>query len=124
VSGPAGPRAAMTDGDHGSLEAMLSHAEDAIELLGDPKAVDLAADKMRRYAVTRAAEVVCSAAGLVSSDCRETLSDVPWLSVIEMRSALIHDYASFDLSVLETTVRDDFPTLITNLRRALEDGSS
>ena len=109
----------MTDRDQSHLEDMLSYALDAIELLGDADAIALADDKMRRYAVTRAVEIVGEAAANVTVERRSQLSSVPWRSVIGMRNVLIHGYAGFDLAILVDTVRSHLPPLVETLRAAL-----
>jgi uncharacterized protein with HEPN domain len=109
----------MTGGDESYLEDMLSYALDAIELLADADAVALASDKMRRYAVTRAVEIVGEAATRVSAERRAALPDIPWRAAIGMRNILIHGYAGLDVAILANTVRGQFPTLVEDLRKAL-----
>jgi uncharacterized protein with HEPN domain len=112
----------MSDRDLSHLEDMISYPLDAIELLGDADADALRGDKMRRYAVTRAAEVVGEAANQVSQARRAAMPDVPWRSAIGMRNVLSHGYAGLDLGILVDTVRNDFPALIERLRAAIGDG--
>ena len=109
----------MSDRDQSYLEDMLAYALDAIELLGDADGEALAADKMRRYAVIRAVEIVGEAANRVSEARRAELPEVPWRAAIGMRNVLIHNYAGLELSVVADTVRNGFPELVTVLRRAL-----
>jgi uncharacterized protein with HEPN domain len=113
----------MSDRDRSYLEDMLSYALDAIELLGTADGPALASDKMRRYAVTRAAEIVGEAAAKVSAERRAQLPSVPWRSAIGMRNILIHGYVGLDLAILVDTVRNHFPPLIESLREALGDSS-
>lgn len=114
----------MNDRDQGHLEDTLSYALDAIELLGGATATGLASDKMRRYAVTRAVEVVGEAASRVSEEGKATLPQLPWREAIGMRNVLIHGYAGLDLSILTDTVRRNFPKLIEDLRQVLGESSS
>ena len=109
--------------DRARLSDMLSYAKDALELLGDADAAALAADKMRRYAVTRAAEIVGEAASQVSELGRGACPTIPWSGAISTRNRLIHAYRGLDLSVLVSTVREDFPPLIAELERLLGDGT-
>jgi uncharacterized protein with HEPN domain len=111
----------MSDRDQSYLEDMLSYALDAIELLGDGSVEELATDKMRRYAVTRATEIVGEAATKVSGEGRARFAAIPWRSVIGMRNILIHGYVGLDLTILVDTVRNHFPPLIEMLRGALGD---
>lgn len=114
----------MSDRDQSYLEDMLAYALDAIELLGDADAPALAADKMRRYAVIRAVEIVGEAASKVSPDRSAALPEVPWRAATSMRNALIHNYPGLNLAIVADTVHNDFPGLVTVLRGVLGDRSS
>jgi uncharacterized protein with HEPN domain len=114
----------MTDRDESYLEDMLAYAVDAIELLADADASALAVDKMRRYAVIRAVEVVGEAASKVSRERRDSLPDLPWRAAIGMRNVLIHNYVGLELAIVADTVRNDFPNLVRALRRVLGDRPS
>jgi uncharacterized protein with HEPN domain len=114
----------MIDRDQSYLEDMLSYAVDALEMLGAAGVAELTSDKMRQYAVTRAAEIVGEAATNVSPERRATLAAFPWRQVIGMRNILIHGYRGLDLTILVDTVRNHFPLLIGVLRESLGDSST
>jgi uncharacterized protein with HEPN domain len=82
------------------LEDMLAHAREAVEFLADCDAHALEADRMRRSAVIREAEVVGEAAFKVSPEQRKLFPAIPW------RQA--------------ATIRTDFPPLIAELERILQ----
>jgi uncharacterized protein with HEPN domain len=109
----------MNDRDASHLEDMITYALDAIEMFGDADADALAGDKMRRYAVMRAVEVVGEAATRVSAEARASLPSVPWRAAVGMRNMLIRAYAGIDVKILADTVRRDFPSLVKVLREAL-----
>jgi uncharacterized protein with HEPN domain len=109
----------IDDRDRSLLIDMLSYAKDAVELLGDVGTAELAADKMRRYAVTRAIEIVGEAAAQVSPSGRQAYPDVPWSAAIRTRNRLIHAYRGLDEGIMASTVREDFPPLIEVLGRIL-----
>jgi len=109
----------MNDRDASHLEDMICYALDAIEMLGSADADALAGDKMRRYALVRAVEVVGEAATRVSAETRASLPAVPWRSAIGMRNILIHAYASIDLKNLADAVRNHFPSLVGVRREVL-----
>jgi uncharacterized protein with HEPN domain len=102
---------------------MMSYAEDAIELLGDADATALEGDKMRRYAVTYAMEIVGEAASQVTQSSRDALRQLPWRGAISTRNRLVHAYRGLDLEVMVSTVREDFPPLIAELERVLGDSA-
>jgi uncharacterized protein with HEPN domain len=109
----------MNGRDQSYLEDMLSFAEDAIELLGEADAPALAVDKRTRYAVIRAMEVVGEAAAKISEETRGRLAEAPWRQIVGMRNVLIHGYRGLDMTVVVETVRNHFPVLVAQLKRAL-----
>ena len=113
----------MNARDESLLEDMLSYARDAVELLGETDTPTLAGDKLRRYAVIRAIEVVGEAAGRTSDETRAALPSLPWRQVIGMRNVLIHCYAGLDLNIVVRTVRVHLPVLIEQLGQVLGEGS-
>ena len=103
--------------DSVSLQDMLSHATEAVELLGDRSLDQLKNDRVLQLALTRLIEVVGEAANRVSQAGRQQRADVPWPEVIGMRNRLIHGYDVVDVSLLWDTVRTDLPPLIQTLKR-------
>lgn len=73
------------------------------------------------YAATRAVEIVGEAASQIDPAARQTLLNVPWRQAIDMRNKLIHGYRSLQPEILYETIRDDFPPLIAELERILND---
>jgi uncharacterized protein with HEPN domain len=102
----------IDDRDRSLLIDMLSYAKEAVELLGGVSPNELAADKMRRYAVARAVEVVGEAASQVSVSGRQAHPEIPWSAAIRTRNRLIHAYRGLDEGIMASTVREDFPPLI------------
>lgn len=80
----------------------------------DPKTVD---------AVLRNFEVIGEAAKNVPEEVRNEYDTVPWSEMAGMRDKLIHGYATIDLQIIWTTVREEIPTLksqIESLRNKLD----
>jgi uncharacterized protein with HEPN domain len=98
---------------------MLSYAREARELVGDRSGGDLASDRMRFLAVTRAVEVVGEAAAQTPEWIANALTSVPFRQAADMRNRIIHGYGSVSADILADTVRGDFPALITVLEAAL-----
>lgn len=101
------------------LHDMLAHARDAVEFLGDRNADALDADRMRRSAIIREAEVVGEAASKVAPEQRVLLPTIPWREASTFRNLLIHGYREIRTADLVDTIRDDFPDLIAELERIL-----
>ena len=80
---------------------------------------DLDADRMFSRAVVRDIEIVGEAASQVTPETRESLSTIPWASVVGMRNRLVHGYFDIDLDRVWDTVKEDLPALISELRSVL-----
>jgi uncharacterized protein with HEPN domain len=109
----------MNERDQTYLEDMLSYGRDAIEFLGDGDAQDLATDKLKRYALIRAVEIVGEAASKVSNETRSDLPDIAWREIVGMRNTLIHGYRGLEPKLLVEAVRDYLPELVTRLHELL-----
>ncbi|MHB0999458.1 MAG: HepT-like ribonuclease domain-containing protein [Armatimonadota bacterium] len=101
------------------LRHMLEAAEQAVLFVQGKDRSDLDTDRMLSFAIVRAIEIMGEAAGKVSHESRENLSNLPWHSIIAMRNRLIHAYFDTDLDRVWETVTDDLPPLINSLRIAL-----
>lgn len=98
---------------------MKAFAEEAVDFLGNRSGAELARDRLRFLAVTRAAEVVGEAASQVARSAQSALPDIDFASAIAMRHRLVHGYGAISATILADTVRSDFPPLIAALERAL-----
>jgi uncharacterized protein with HEPN domain len=101
------------------LEDMRSYALEAMAFLDQLDDLQLAADRMRLLALTRAAEVVGEAASQVPQQIRAALANIEFDAAISMRHRLIHGYGSLSVAILAATVRQDFPQLIASIDAAL-----
>ncbi len=95
---------------------MIDAAEQAIALASEVELVELEGDRRRRDALLRNFTVHGEAAGAVSEELRAEHSDIPWRSPARLRNRIVHGYWSVDLAPLQTTVRNDLPSLVDRLR--------
>jgi uncharacterized protein with HEPN domain len=100
------------------LEDMLSHASEAVGLLGELSAEAVARERMRELALVRLVEIVGEAASKIPADLRAEWP-LPWAQAVGLRNMLIHGYGQIRLEIVIATVRDDFPPLIAELDRIL-----
>ena len=107
--------------DRVSLKDMLSHAVEAVELLGGASREELGRNRVLQLALTRLVEIVGEAAGRVSVKTRETRDGVPWPQIIGMRNWLAHGYDVIDLDLLWDTITSDLPPLIETLKKILKE---
>lgn len=100
---------------------MLSHAEEALQMVRGRARRDLDADRQLNLALVRLMEIVGEAATRVSPETRGACPAVPWLDITGLRNRLIHGYDRVDLNILWHILQNDLPPLIAELRRALEE---
>ena len=98
-----------------SLRHMVSHASEAVELLGDKTDVDLANDRVLSLALVRLLEVVGEAANRIPRDVRAQYPQIPWSQTISLRNRVIHGYDSVDLAIVWAVIKHDLPPLIEDL---------
>jgi uncharacterized protein with HEPN domain len=101
------------------LEDMLAYAKEAVDLVGERAGLELAADRMRFLAVSRAVEIIGEAAAQTPEAARMALPMIPFRQASDMRNRLIHGYGAVSADILADTVRSDFPDLIKSLETAL-----
>jgi uncharacterized protein with HEPN domain len=106
--------------DRISLRDMLSHAREAIELLGTASQEELQQDRVMQLALTRLIEIVGEAANRVSPETRHKHSKIPWPQIIGMRNRLVHGYDVVDLNLLWGTVNYDLPPLLRELQQIVK----
>jgi len=102
--------------DQVSLKDMLSHAREAVELLGGSSREELAGDRVLQLALTRLVEIIGEAANRVSSPTQARHPEMPWLQIIGMRNRLVHGYDVIDFDLLWDTITTDLPPLIEALQ--------
>ena len=98
-----------------SIEDMLSHASEAVELLGEMSLEQLTGNRVMQLALTQLVEIVGEAANRISQTTQQRHPEILWVQIIGMRNRLIHGYDVIDLDVLWDTITDDLPPLIAAL---------
>jgi uncharacterized protein with HEPN domain len=102
----------------------LGHIRDAIEAIesymADVNYRQFASNKMMVDAVVRELEIIGEAVGKLSSDFRESHSDVPFRDIIDMRNVLIHDYAGVNTKIVWDTCKNDLPSLKPVIQKLFE----
>ena len=101
--------------DQLTLKDMLSHAREAVELLGDASREELKLNRVMQLALTRLVEIVGEAANRVTRESQQRHPGIPWQLIISMRNRLVHGYDVIDLDLLWDTVTSDLPPLIEAL---------
>ena len=98
-----------------SLIDMRNYAEEAVNLLGEARLIDLTKDRVMELALRKLVEIVGEAANRVSDETRQRHQTIPWSQIIGMRNRLVHGYDDISLERLWDTIKDELPPLIEEL---------
>ena len=101
--------------DHTSIGDMLSHAREAVDLLGKTNRKQLEDNRTLQLALTRLIEIVGEAANRVSKTTQGRHPEIPWHKITGMRNRLIHGYDVTDIDILWDTITSDLPPLVEKL---------
>lgn len=107
--------------DRASLKDMLSHAREAVKLLGDASREELGRNRVMQLALTQLVEIVGEAANRVSVETQQANHEIPWPQIVGMRNRLIHGYDIIDFDLLRDTVTNDLPPLIEALQKIVDE---
>lgn len=109
----------MNDKDEALLRDMLDAAQDALEFVRGQNRSALSSNKMLRYAVVRAIQIIGEAASQLSQPFRAKQAHIDWRGIIGMRHKVVHDYVHVDPSIVWDVVENDLQPLITELEKIL-----
>lgn len=79
--------------DLGRLNDIIQAADHIISFTEGFSQEELAADKLRYFAVVKNVEINGEASYMLSLEFKEVHSDIPWNDIIRMRHVLVHGYA-------------------------------
>lgn len=112
----------MTPDDLTRIRHIVEAVASATRFVEGRERSDLDTDDMLVYALARAIEIVGEAASRISQETRDSLSDIPWASIIGMRNRLVHAYFDMDRDILWTTVTEAAPAVADRLNLLLPEG--
>ena len=101
--------------DHTSIGDMLSHAREAVDLLGKTNREQLEDSRILQLALTRLVGIAGEAANRVSETTQARHPEIPWRKIVGMRNRLIHAYDLADTDILWDTITSELPPLIEKL---------
>ena len=97
------------------IDHIISHAREAITILGDASLADLERDRVKQLALGYLVAIVGEAANHLSDAILDSLPMNPWDQIIGMRNILIHQYFRVKLDTVHDTVVNDLPVLVASL---------
>jgi uncharacterized protein with HEPN domain len=111
----------MSDDDRVRIGHMIEAAEEIERFISGRQRSDMDSDRMLRFAVVRAIEIIGEAASQVSETTRVKAREVPWPAIVVMRHRIVHAYWDTDAGIIWKTAAEEVPALLPTLRALLED---
>lgn len=103
------------------VRRMLDFAQKAVDFNRSQSRADFGSDEMLAMATIHLIEMIGKASHSVSKTFQEKYPRIPWQNITGTRNRLAHGYIDTDLDVIWTIVKKDLPSLIRQLKRALEE---
>ncbi len=114
----------MQKDDRIRLRHMLDAAREAVQFAEGKTRTDLDGDRLLALALMKCLEIVGEAATNISTERTESLSEIPWSSILGMRNRLVHAYFEIDLNVVWYTTKVSLPAPIQILEKIIETEST
>ena len=110
--------------DDAWLLDMLLSARDAVEFASPITQAEFRGNRLHQNAILKSIEIVGEAASRVSAGARATHQGIPWPEIIGMRNRIVHAYFDIDLELVWRVVKNELPSLITQLERIVPPDTS
>ena len=104
--------------DGARIAHILEAAQDLSGFLTGKSRADLSSDKLLRYAVIRAIEIIGEASSQISAQIKANHPQLPWREAVGMRNELIHAYITVDEEIVWTTATVDIPHFFEAIKGA------
>lgn len=105
------------------FKKIVSEIRIALELLGDATMDDFISDERTKRAVCMTVINVGELVKNLSRETRRRYSQLPWREAAGLRDIAAHKYETLRMRDVWTTVKNDFPVLLSQLERILADDS-
>jgi len=102
------------------LDDMVSFAEKVIAYTQTLDQDSFVSSGLNYDATLRNLELIGEAATHIPDEVREGNPEIPWRLIVATRNRLIHGYLGIDNDTLWSIIRDDIPSLLSNLRAIKE----
>ena len=106
-----------SDSDMSYLYDMYTYSLDIVNATKDKKFYHFENDKMLRLAVERCFEILGVAATKLSDEARESMTNIPWRSIIGLRNIIAHEYGEVKLSKIWDFSQTVVPEFVKELEK-------
>lgn len=98
------------------LDDMVSFAEKVITYTQTLDQDSFVSSDLNYDATLRNLELIGEAATHIPENVRDENPQIPWRLIVATRNRLIHGYLGIDNDTLWSIIRDDVPSLLSNLK--------
>ena len=103
----------------------LEHILQAIDRIqthaGSLTKEEIESDVLRYYGIVKNIEIIGEAARMLTDEFKSAHSDVPWLSIANMRNFLVHEYFQVDNDTVWSVIHGDIVELRKHIVRYLSE---
>ncbi len=103
-----------------SIRHMISHAQEAQELVSGRSRADLEDDREFAMRLTHLMEIFGESSARVPEEFRKIYPEFEWQDAADFRDALIHQFDVIEYDTLWEAVQDELPLLIRQLEVTIE----
>ncbi|MBE9203989.1 DUF86 domain-containing protein [Synechocystis salina LEGE 06099] len=96
---------------------MIDTAHKAIQFVAGLSRENFDNDEKLQLAVTHLLQIIGEAGRRISLEFRDTHPEIPWKAIVGMRSKIVHDYFNTDNDVIWETIKNDLPSLVSQLNK-------
>ena len=82
---------------------------------------EIESDVLRYYGIVKNIEIIGEAARMLTDEFKSAHSDVPWLSIANMRNFLVHEYFQVDNDTVWSVIHGDIVELRKHIVRYLSE---
>lgn len=101
--------------DPSYLLDMVHAARDAIEFASGLTSQQFEQSPLHRNAILKSLEIIGEAASRLSAETKDAHPEIEWHKIVGMRHHLVHGYFNVNNARVWQVVKDDLPTLISQL---------
>ncbi|HOS02823.1 MAG TPA: DUF86 domain-containing protein [Candidatus Hydrogenedentes bacterium] len=105
--------------DLNRLQHMIEATQEILDYVQGRDLSSLGVDRPLQHLIVHDLEILGEAASRLSLEFREGHPDIYWRDMIDLRNRLIHVYFDLNLAIIWTTVQQDLPQLLLQLKAIL-----